>query len=71
MATRKAPKVTAKQFRHPVAVLGKAGYDTVSIDADFKRLGATMSDRNRTVEVRLATKEPRKVCGKSITSPVE
>jgi hypothetical protein len=37
-------------------LLGKANYNTAFIDANFKRLGATMSDRDCTVESWLAAK---------------
>lgn len=56
MATRPAKKATAKQIERAILLLGKAKYDTKFIDSNFKRLGATMPDRDCTVESWLAAK---------------
>jgi hypothetical protein len=55
MATRMA-KATPKQIERAISLLRKANYNTGIIDANLKRLGATMSDRDRTVESSLAAK---------------
>jgi hypothetical protein len=57
MATRMARKGTPNQIRRVIDLLGKAGYDTVLIDSDFKRLGATMAECDWTVERWLTTKK--------------
>jgi hypothetical protein len=57
MAIRMARKATAEQIQRAIILLGKAGYDTVFIDPNFKRFGATMSERDWTVEKWLAAKE--------------
>jgi hypothetical protein len=51
-----AKKATPKQIERAIMLLGKANYSTGFIDANFKRLGATMSDRDCTVESWLAAK---------------
>lgn len=56
MATRMAKKATPKQIERAIVLLGKANYNTAFIDANFKRLGATMSDRDCSVESWLAAK---------------
>lgn len=56
MATRMAKKATSKQIERAIVLLGKANYNTAFIDANFKRLGATMSDRDCSVESWLAAK---------------
>jgi hypothetical protein len=56
MATRLAKKATPKQIERAILLLGKANYNTGFIDANFKRLGATMSDRDTAVESWLAAK---------------
>ena len=56
MATRAAKKATPKQIERAILLLGKANYNTGFIDANFKRLGATMSDRDCAVESWLAAK---------------
>jgi hypothetical protein len=56
MATRMAKKATPKQIERAILLLGKANYNTAVIDANFKRLGATMLDRNCAVESWLAAK---------------
>jgi hypothetical protein len=56
MATRTVKKATPKQIERAIVLLGKANYNTAFIDANFKRLGATMSDRDCSVESWLAAK---------------
>lgn len=56
MAKRMAKKATPKQIERAILLLGKANYNTGFIDANFKRLGATMSDRDCSVESWLAAK---------------
>ena len=56
MADRIAKKASPKQIERAIVLLGKANYNTAFIDANFKRLGATMSDRNCSVESWLAAK---------------
>jgi hypothetical protein len=56
MATRSVKKATPKQIERAISLLGKANYNTMFIDSNFKRLGATMSDRDCTVESWLAKK---------------
>ncbi|MGD0472013.1 MAG: hypothetical protein ABSB70_02230 [Candidatus Velthaea sp.] len=56
MATRMAKKATPKQIGRAILLLGKANYNTKYIDSNFKRLGATMSDRDCAVESWLAAK---------------
>jgi hypothetical protein len=56
MATRLAKKASPKQIERAILLLSKANYNTGFIDANFKRLGATMFDRDCTVESWLAAK---------------
>jgi hypothetical protein len=56
MTPRMAKMATSKQIERAIVLLGKANYNTAFIDANFKRLGATMSDRDCTVESWLAAK---------------
>jgi hypothetical protein len=56
MATRMAKKATPKQIERAILLLGKANYNTGFVDANFKRLGATMIDRDCAVESWLAAK---------------
>jgi len=57
MATRTTANATAKKIRQVVLLLGRAGYNTVFVDANFKHFGATMSDGDRPVESWLANKD--------------
>ncbi len=41
---------TDKQIRYALFLLGKAGYSTRFMNAQFKELGATMNERSGTVE---------------------
>lgn len=41
---------TDKQIRYAMHLLGKAGYSTRFMNAKFKELGATMSERGGSVE---------------------
>lgn len=40
---------TEKQISYALSLLGKAGYSTRFMNADYKALGASMSDRSGTV----------------------
>ena len=57
MATQRARKATASQIQRAIILLGKAGYDTVFINSNFKYLGATMAERDWTVEKWLSAKK--------------
>jgi hypothetical protein len=43
-------KATDRQVRYALFLLGKAGYSTRFMDAQFKELGASMRQRSGTVE---------------------
>jgi hypothetical protein len=57
MATQAERKASPSQIQRAIVLLGKAGYDTVFIDSNFKRLGATMAERDWTVERWLTAKK--------------
>ena len=48
---------TEKQINYALALLDKNGYDIRYMDASYKRLGATMRERNGTVRNWLAEME--------------
>jgi hypothetical protein len=56
MVKRMPKRGTSKQIQRAILLLRKANYNTAFIDANFKRLGATMSDNNCIVESWLAAK---------------
>jgi hypothetical protein len=61
LATRMAKKATPKQIERAILLLGKANYNTAFVDANFKRLGATMVDCDCAVESWLAAKTESEV----------
>jgi len=46
----RAATATEKQVRYALHLLGRAGYDTRYMGAQYKRLGAKMSERSGTVD---------------------
>ena len=50
MGIRPARRADPHQIQRALILLGKAGYNTGFIDANFKRLGATASESDWTVQ---------------------